>query len=201
MALDLDPEPLEYGRTHYLPALNAEQSQRLKVLRKNVISVTPTSDLIAAGNFSFCIFKDRATLVRYFRHCLRSLKKGSGVLVLDVAGGQNMLEKSLDRRTIRAPGIGRYAYEWECFGFDPISHSVRYAIHFKLPNGKRFNNAFTYDWRHWSIPEIRDAMMEAGFKSTKVFWDVSQDPDHEKHDLREKAEDMDCYIAYVAGLA
>ena len=200
LALDLDPEPLEYGRTRYLPELGEDQRGRLRVLRKNVLSVTRPVDLIVAGNFSFCIFKDRKTLVSYFRHCAKSLKKGEGVLALDVAGGQGMLEKGVDRRTVRAPGLGRFVYEWETRGFDPITHDARYAIHFRLADGRRLRNAFTYDWRHWSIPEIRDAMSEAGFRKTAVFWDVSRDDRYERLVLKEKTEDIHTFVAYVAGM-
>ncbi len=200
LVLDLDPEPLDYGRTHYQSQLDEEQRKRLRVLRRDVMSVTRPVDLIVAGNFSFNIFKDRPTLVRYFRHCARSLKRGEGVLALDVAGGQGMLEKGVDRRTVRAPGIGRFVYEWETLGFDPITHNSRYAIHFKLKNGRKLRNAFTYDWRHWSIPEIRDAMAEAGFKKSAVFWDVSRDDRYERLVLKERTEDIHTFVAYVAGM-
>jgi hypothetical protein len=33
-------------------------------------------------------------------------------------------------------------------------------------------NAFTYDWRIWSIPELRDLLIEAGFTETAVYWET-----------------------------
>jgi hypothetical protein len=41
-------------------------------------------------------------------------------------------------------------------------------MHFALPGGGELRDAFVYDWRLWSIPELRDAMAEAGFASTEV---------------------------------
>ena len=32
-------------------------------------------------------------------------------------------------------------------------------------------NVFTYDWRIWSIAEIRELMAEAGFRRSHVYWE------------------------------
>jgi hypothetical protein len=29
-------------------------------------------------------------------------------------------------------------------------------------------DAFVYTWRMWSVPELRDAMLEAGFATTRI---------------------------------
>ena len=40
-------------------------------------------------------------------------------------------------------------------------------------------DAFVYRWRLWSVPELRDAMMEAGFRSTEVYDRVPEAADGE----------------------
>jgi hypothetical protein len=42
-------------------------------------------------------------------------------------------------------------------------------IHFELKDGRRLRRAFTYDWRMYTLPELRDAVREAGFTSFEVW--------------------------------
>jgi hypothetical protein len=43
-------------------------------------------------------------------------------------------------------------------------------IHFHFPDGSKLQNAFTYEWRLWSLPEIREVLQEAGFQTSTVYW-------------------------------
>ncbi|HYE02244.1 MAG TPA: hypothetical protein VD963_03305, partial [Phycisphaerales bacterium] len=38
-----------------------------------------------------------------------------------------------------------------------------------LADGRKLRRAFTYDWRLWSIPEVRDLLHEAGFPGVTVY--------------------------------
>lgn len=201
MGLDLDPEPLHYGKTHHYLELTPEQKSRLKIHRKNVISTTAPQDLIVAGNFSFNIFHERETLKKYFVQCLRSLKKGRGALILDMGGGPEMIQEGEERRKISGGKLGKFTYIWDTQSFNPITHQAKYAIHFKMANGRMFKNAFTYDWRMWSIPEVRDILKEAGFKKSVVIWDVAKSLRTENHQISENGTNLDAWIAYVVGLA
>ena len=115
-----------------------------------------------------------------------------------------MVELGEERRTIRSPQLGRYTYIWECQSFDPVTHHGTFAIHFELPQGKnrkrRMRNAFTYDWRLWSIPETRELLHAAGFKKTLLFWDVAKSKDDEKYRAVETGDNHEAWIAYVAGV-
>ena len=31
--------------------------------------------------------------------------------------------------------------------------------------------AFTYHWRLWTLPEIRELLLEAGFRQVDVYWE------------------------------
>jgi hypothetical protein len=201
LALDLDPEPLSYGRAHHFEELTKEQQARLKIFQKNVICITPPCDLIVGGNFSFYIFQERKALLSYFKSCLKSLKKGKGALILDMAGGPGMIKKCKEKRVVHCPPEKKFTYVWEMKDFDPITHRANYAIHFELQNGKKLNNAFTYDWRIWTVPEVRDLLEEAGFPKSVVIWDVSRDRHVEKHVIAERGSNVHSWIAYVVGLA
>jgi hypothetical protein len=181
LCVDLDPEPLEYGRTHHASKLTPNQSRRVRLLIEDVRApTTPKSDLIIVGNFSFFIFQERKILLDYFRSCLKSLAS-QGLLILELAGGPGMITQSSERRTLRMRNGKKFLYFWDQKSFDPISRRAKYAIHFKFPQieGPTANppvgmrNAFTYDWRLWTIPELRDALTDAGFRHTFVYWETS----------------------------
>jgi SAM-dependent methyltransferase len=201
LGVDLDPEPLAYGRRVHLPELTAAQRKRLRVVNDNVLAITsPKVDLVLACNFSFCVFKDRTTLVRYLRGCLRSLRK-DGVAILDLAGGPGMIEPMRERKRVRAPDTGPFTYTWHQKSFDPITHEAKYAIHFDLEDGTRMQDAFTYDWRLWTIPEVREAMAEAGFGKTVVYWETEHQGEGTGEYIRsEHGDNAYAWVAYVAGL-
>ena len=179
IGLDLDPCRLLTGKNH----LSKQPSvrRRVKPLRKTSVT-SPKADVVAACNFSFCVFKKRADLIAYFKSVLRSLGR-TGILVLEQSGGPGMIQKCKERTSHNEPGLGRFTYVWDQKAFDPITHDAKYAIHFRFPDGRKIENAFEYDWRLWSIPELREAMEEAGFGSTHVYWNVGRRKDNKLVDF------------------
>jgi SAM-dependent methyltransferase len=201
LALDLDPEPLRHGRRTHFARLKADEKRRIEVLQRDVRSVTnPASDLIVANNFSFFVFRERDDLLTYFRACRRSLRKG-GMLILELAGGPGMVEKNREQKTIREMGKPRFKYVWDQRSFNPINREGHYSIHFELRNGKKLKHAFTYHWRIWTIPEVRDALKDAGFHDTHVYWEKTYRGDETGEYIRaEKGDNAWSWLAYVAGL-
>lgn len=204
LGLDLDPEPLAYGRRAHWSRLSASQKKRVEILRQNVLVPTQSKwDLITAGNFSFYIFKNRRDLIRYFQACYESLDS-SGVLILDMLGGPGAIHKTRERKQValgERKGARKYWYIWDQNSFNPITHDARYMIHFKLPDGTRMENAFVYDWRLWTIPEVRDALAEAGFEESCVFWETLLNGKGTDEYVRtEDGDNAYSWIAYVCGI-
>lgn len=174
IGVDLDSEPLRYGKRVHQKGLTTEQKKRVELKNADVTTVkTKPADIILAGNFSFYTLRSRDLLVRYLKNCYRSLKPG-GFVFLEMAGGPGMIEKIKERRSVRGDGKTtpkKMQYVWDQKEFDPIQNRGQYAIHFYFPNGKKLRDVFTYDWRVWSIPEVRDAMRDAGFEQSVVFWE------------------------------
>ena len=199
--LDLDSEPLNYGKLNHLSKLTADQKGRLEILKRNVISVSrKKADLIVANNFSFYIFREREVLVEYFKNVYRSLARG-GVLILEMVGGPGFVEKTKEQRTIKVMGKRKFKYIWQQKSFNPINREGHYAIHFQLPNGHQAKNAFTYHWRIWTIPEVRDALREAGFKDTCTYWETSHRGVATGEFVRTEKGDNDwTWLSYVGGL-
>jgi len=178
VGVDLDPEPLDYGRTHYLPALSAEQQSRLTLLQKDVLETTTKAEVIAAQNYSFFLFKKREEVLRYFKSVKRSLDD-EGIFVFDMMGGSAFYQADLQegrkvaRRTPEAKRDNPpFRYVWHQETFNPITADVLFHIHFRFPDGSALEEAFTYDWRMWTLPELRELLDEAGFSETHVYWET-----------------------------
>lgn len=192
-AIDLEESVLVWGALHNREALPEAARARLQLVQADVLDVvTPRADLVAAQNFSFFTFRDRRTLVRYFRAARRALRP-EGALVLDVLGGHENVRG--DAREVRRAGSG-VRYVWEQEGFDPIHQRARYGIHFRFRDGSEMRDAFRYDWRLWSIPETREALEDAGFRRTEVWWE----DDDGVWRPREAAPPHAVWLAVVVGL-
>lgn len=201
LGLDLDPEPLAYGRKTHWRTLTVDQRKRLAVKRQNVLAATQRKfDLVNASNFSFCVFQRREDLLRYFRACRASLRR-EGMLLVDLAGGPGMIERMRERKSVRLPDGRRFQYIWHQKSFDPIHRRGEFAIHFRLPDGRLWEDAFTYDWRLWTIPEVREAMREAGFRDTRVYWETTHRGEGTgEYALADGGDNSYAWVAYIAGL-
>ena len=150
---DLDEPTLDWGRKHNASKLTEGQLESLDLVRGNVLDPTDYApDVTAAFNFSYFIFKERKTLLEYFRNVRKCLAR-NGIFVLDIYGGyeaQRLQEESTDH--------GDFEYIWDQAKYNPISGDYLCYIHFDFPDGTRRNRAFKYDWRLWSLPDVRDLL-------------------------------------------
>ena len=207
IGIDLDPDPLSWGRKHHLARLR-EAADRVRLVRGDVRTITrPGADVIAALNFSYFVFKRRRELLDYFRHARRSLRPG-GVFVVNTFGGSEALGKLVERRRVapsqgpdglRMPG---YTYVWDQVRFNPVSHEILCHIHFEFRDGTSMRRAFTYDWRLWTIPEIREVMIEAGFSGADVYtegWSDEKNQSAGGYRKRDWFENQEGWLAYVVG--
>ena len=93
-----------------------------------------------------------------------------------------------------------FSYFWDLDSFDPISNHVMYYIHFKLKKEKeRREKCFVYDWRMWTIPELREVLEEAGFSKSHVYWEgtTAEGEGDGNFTRTEKGEECEAWIAYV----
>ena len=74
-------------------------------------------------------------------------------------------------------------------------------IHFKFKDGSKLKRAFSYAWRLWTAPEIRDLLLEAGFATVTVYWE-GEDEDGEGDGVftpNDTGEADLAWIAYIVG--
>ncbi|XP_019178843.1 PREDICTED: uncharacterized protein LOC109173979 isoform X2 [Ipomoea nil] len=169
----------------------------------------PARDIVCAFNYSCCCLHTRPELVTYFRHALSGLNKKGGIFVMDLYGGTSSeCELRLQRK------FPNFTYVWEQTEFDIIKRKTRISLHFNLQNPKRkLRHAFSYSWRLWSLPEIKDCLEEAGFRCVH-FW-MRQMPDSEdikstygfsagqdiKYEEVTSFQQQDSWNAYIVGVA
>lgn len=168
--VDHDPEVLAWGRRNNLAALPERQRARVHLLEQDVLTAhTRPLDLVLAMNFSYWLLAGRADLLAYFQRVRYALAP-DGVFLLDAYGGYDSYRVIIEERLVEDPELGRFTYQWEQAQFDPISGRLVCHIHFCFDDGSRLERAFTYDWRLWSLPEIRELLTEAGFSRVLVYW-------------------------------
>ena len=97
IGVDIDPSVLDWGRKNRVGRLAPEEQARVQLIESDVQTVeTPKVDVMAAFNFSYWIFEERAQMVSYMRRCHHALKE-------DVLTWLKVLEAG-------APGHDLWAY-------------------------------------------------------------------------------------------
>jgi len=195
--VDIDPEPLAWGEEHNRAVLPEEVRDRVELLEGNALDVLPRkADIVCALNFSWFCFLTRDELLRYFRAARANLRR-QGLFILDIEGGpevQTVLEETRK--------VGRFTYVWDQDSFDGIGNRARCYIHFRFPDGSELRRAFRYDWRIWSLAEMRDVLLEAGFDRAEAYWegDDGRGSGNGVFTRKERAESSEAWVAYVVGV-
>ncbi|MGB5510967.1 MAG: class I SAM-dependent methyltransferase [Woeseiaceae bacterium] len=175
IGVDINPSVLDWGREHRVGRLDTEDQARVSLIESDVMTVdTPKVDLLAAFNFSYFIFDTRDAVRAYFQRAHAALKD-DGVFFCDMFGGPEAQEETREKTKHKKHG---FTYVWDQAEFHPITHYIRCHIHFKFKDGSKIKKAFTYEWRLWTAPELRELLLEAGFSKATVYWE-GEDEDGE----------------------
>jgi SAM-dependent methyltransferase len=139
------------------------------------------ADVVAAVNFPIGYFHRRPDLLDYLRRVRASLRAG-GIFLCDTYGGPDAFRTLRLAAHLRGPSGERIEHVWEQRAADPLTARVIDVLHFcvRVP-GRRpimLRDAFVYDWRLWSIPEVRDALADAGFRRSEVHARLGHALDH-----------------------
>ncbi|MCB1859681.1 MAG: class I SAM-dependent methyltransferase [Gammaproteobacteria bacterium] len=198
IGVDINKEVLDWARVRNLSKLTPSQRKRLQLRRGNVLKTkTRSPDIISAMNFSYWLFKERKQLKRYFRKARKALAK-DGILFLDAYGGYDSFKEIEEEREIAAKES--FTYIWEQEKYEPVSGTLLCHIHFGFADGSRIERAFSYDWRLWTLPEIRELLVEAGFRNITFYWQGWDDNDEPDGDFQPVIEgDADAgWICYIS---
>lgn len=192
--IDLCARTMAWGKARHGSRLTAAQRARMHWVKGDVRGGgAPAADVIAALNFSYFIFKSRAALVEYFRAAFANMKPG-GLFVLDSYGGHQSFSVTKEERDLDG-----FTYVWDTERYNPINGDVLNHIHFRFPDGTELRKAFTYDWRLWTLAEIQEALVDAGFVRPAVYWEGTTKDGEGDGKFRRTAVGEACegWIAYI----
>ncbi|KAK6119855.1 hypothetical protein DH2020_046402 [Rehmannia glutinosa] len=232
VGLDLDVEALNWCLENNINRIGADVSSRISLFHGNVLQPLesklvngspkavhdtkslkdvqlPARDIVCAFNYSCCCLHNRKDLILYFKHALNALSRKGGIFVMDLYGGTSSEGAlRLQRR------FSNFTYTWEQAEFDIIQRKTRISLHFNLhKQHRKIRHAFSYSWRLWSLPEVKDCLEEAGFRSVH-FW-IRNMPDSEqirrtdgfsagrdvKYEEATSFQQQDSWNAYIVGVA
>lgn len=207
IGVDLCAETLSWGEKHILSLLG-DRRQNVVIHEETVLApLEQKSQLTSAQNFSYNIFKTPEELLVYFKAAYQNLEE-DGLFVIDMMGGTDaMCEDSQDRKITGAKkpdgtALPPFTYTWEQAAYNPITGDFLCHIHFTVKRGTKIQKAFTYDWRLWTLPEVRALFLQAGFQTVEVYtegWDEDSDDTDGLFEKREDFENEGTWIAYIVG--
>jgi len=195
IGIDLDQEPLDWGLAHNVRPAGASVEERIELIRADVLELDPgpAADIVCAMNFSFNILDTRESLLRYFRNVAAAIAEG-GLFFIELFGGTEAIVAGIEDREKEG-----FTYRWETEWFNPITNRARCHIGFIFPDGPAMERAFSYEWRLWSLPEVTDLLEEAGFSSTKIYWEGVDDEGTGTGEYRETTEEenQETWLVYL----
>lgn len=163
---DISAETLAWGLAHNFPPLGA-RAERIRLHQSDVrLPSARRPDVRCAQNFSYFVFKRRAELLEYFRRARADLAKG-GIFVIDIYGGPDAMNEEEDVRAIE----DGFTYVWDQRRYVPATGDYEAHIHFRFNDGSELKRAFSYDWRLWTLPELKDVLRDAGFRRVDSYWE------------------------------
>lgn len=194
IGVDIDKPTLDWGRENRVAKLPKIDQARIELRHDDVRTVKSAPvDIVGAFNFSYFLFKTRKSLREYFE-TVRGALKSDGVFFLDAFGGPEGMSVQKEKTKFK-----KFTYIWDQAHYEPVTGRMVCHIHFKFADGSRLKKAFTYDWRLWTLPEIRELLTEAGFKQVRVYWEGADEDGECNGEYTESATgDADpAWVAYI----
>ncbi len=196
VAVDNDPDPLAHAA-----------AERVRTVCADVLDADDRAEILAATNFPLGYCHTRRDLLTYLKHARGCLRRG-GIFVADMYGGSDAFSPLSLTQKLKGPASEAIEYTWTQKEADHLTNRVIDTLSFKVtPRGKgakayTLNDAFVYDWRLWSIPELTDAMHDAGFSAVEVYSDLGDAIDQDGNLLVrpvEPGELDDNFVVYFVG--
>ncbi len=217
IAVDIDTPTLAYANAR-AQRLLGDNICRIQFHCGDVLApgtpVLERAQLLSVLNFSCFYFHQRTDLQRYFAHAITCLDE-TGVFVLNVFGGSAAMKPRLDQHQIvplaetGSTPLAPFSYEWEQRSYEASHARLDCRIHFVVgdagvPGGsRRIDDAFRYDWRLWSLPEIRECLIAAGFREVQVWRHTATETSGKTEVFLgpvDTIKDLDLWLAYVVGI-
>jgi len=173
--LELDARATAVGVDCDPQALGASPDPRLVLRLADVTALSHEQerfDVVHAGNFSLGYLRTRAQLLEYLQLSRRRLKP-DGIFVADTFGGASAFRPGASERQRFLADGRRVRCSWRRVEADPARGTVVNTLSFRVDRDGEVEidlpEAFEYRWRLWSLPELREACAEAGFRGFEFY--------------------------------
>lgn len=192
---DICPDTIGWGIENVYAPLG-DAAARVELHVKDVRETSSRRpDVRAAQNFSYFVFKERADLLAYARAACEDLDR-EGVFVMDIYGGPDSMMEMTEEREIEEG----FTYVWDQVEYWPATGDYRAHIHFEFEDGTKLRRAFSYDWRLWSLTEVRDVLLEAGFAEVESFWEGTAEDGESGNGIYRRSrrgENCEAWVTYL----
>ncbi|KAJ1937152.1 hypothetical protein EC988_007976, partial [Linderina pennispora] len=179
--VDIDKNVIDYAMEHTVGGVGHYESSlgsRIKLVCADVMAVKgsesaseelhrvslPRVDIIASLNYAMCYFHQRQDLIRYLKHSLKNLND-FGLLFCDIFGGVEATKSGISN--IR--DLGSFKYYFHQHSYDLMNNTIRFSLGFKMRDGSVLKNCFSYEFRVYTVSDLKEAMLEAGFDDVSVW--------------------------------
>lgn len=195
---DIDRPTLDYGIARHFDKLG-DVAKRAILHEADVCEPSARQpDIRSAQNFSYNVFKHRSELKKYFQAAYDDLPE-HGMFILDAHGGSEVYE-AMEEETEVDEG---FTYVWDQDEYWPVTHEAVNYIHFHFPDGTKMREAFRYEWRIWTLAEMRELLEEVGFQRVDIYWEGTDEDGESGNGEFEKTvlgENDLSWISYLSAL-
>ncbi len=188
VGIDFDEETLRWGRENNINNLNSGYD-RIKLLNQNVLEPfdeTEKFDIISSMNYSHFLLTKRKDLVKYFSNVRKNIFKG--LYIIDFFGGSHVFEEHKHNNQSDI-------YEFKNEQMNIVDNITNCILNFKNKyKNNQLETLFSYNFRVYSLIELKEALEDAGFKTFKIFIkDVSDDEENTYHEYVETDFNQEYY--------
>ena len=198
VGVDQDEEVLAWALQNNIAILSKNQQRRIQLMQANVLEAkTPVVDVALAMNFSYWVLRTRKEMIKYFKRVHQTLVP-DGLFFLDCYGGYEAPKVIRERHRVDG-----FTYIWHQADFDPISSEMMCYIHFRFPDKSQMKKAFSYQWRLWTLPEIREMLSVAGFERVAIYWEQTDEQTGEgngEYQVAHRGEADPSWVTYLLAI-
>jgi hypothetical protein len=194
VGVDIDSHVLQWGHENNLSQLTPGELRRISLVNDDVLEAsTPPRPTYSSRSISATGYSSAATsCLRTFRAARRSLAGTVSSCSTSSAVPTRSPNAGSARPSAASPSLGAGELRADQRRL-PVPHPLR------LSRRVEARRAFSYDWRLWTLPEVRELLAEAGFRRTAVYWEQtgSDGEGNGEYAPAERGDSDPAWIAYV----
>jgi hypothetical protein len=176
VGIDFDQETLDWGMQNNINNLTTG-SDRIKLIKQDVLEQFDPSqkfEIICSLNYSHFLLPTRKQILKYFQNVVLNLESKS-VFILDFYGGSHIFSDHKYQHNKSSD-----FYEFSGKQMNILNNQSKCSLNYKIKKNK-YKPMFSFNFRIYSIIELREALEEAGFNEFKLYIKEMNDDDEDDY--------------------